>query len=158
MRRLIERRCGRLHASTSPEWIRHDDPRSCSQTGSGRIPVTQLTIPSSSGLKITVDHSGQDVIVCLSGRINIDSSPDLRDCLRAILSTEPLPRAVTVDLTSVPYIETSGIATLIEALKIAAHQQTRFHLQGLSGSVLRLFEVTGVLALFDPVGRGEKVS
>jgi anti-anti-sigma factor len=63
-----------------------------------------------------------------------------------------------VDLAGVSYIETSGIATLIEALRIAAHQQTRFHLQGLSGSVLRMFEVTGVLALFDPGGRGEKVS
>jgi anti-sigma B factor antagonist len=120
--------------------------------------MTQLAIPSSGGLRITVHHSGQDAIVRLSGRINVDSSPDLRDRLRAILSTEPLPRTVTVDLAGVPYIETSGIATLIEALRIAAHQQTRFHLQGLDGSVLRLFEVTGALTLFDRGGRGEKVS
>ena len=56
------------------------------------------------------------------------------------------------------YIETSGIATLIEALRIARHHQIGFCLQGLGGSVLRLFEVTSVLTLFDTAGRGEKVS
>jgi hypothetical protein len=47
---------------------------------------------------------------------------------------------------------------LIEALRIARHHQIRFCLQGVGGSVLRLFEVTGVLALFDLAGRGKKVS
>jgi anti-anti-sigma factor len=94
----------------------------------------------------------------LNGRIDVDSSPDLRDSMQAILSTGPLPRTVTVDLAGVPYIETSGIATLIEALRIARHHQIGFFLQGLDGSVLRLFEVTGALALFDRGGRGEEVS
>jgi anti-anti-sigma factor len=104
---------------------------------------------STSSLEITVENSGLNVRVHVSGRINVDSSPDLRDCLLAILSAEPLPRAITVDLAGVPYIETSGIATLIEALRIARHQQMTLCLQGLGGSVLRLFEVTGVLDLFE---------
>ena len=115
-------------------------------------------IPSGAGLKITVDQSRQDVIVRVSGRINVDSSPDLRNSLLAILSREPLPLTVTVNLAGVPYIETSGIATLIEALKIARHRQIAFCLQGLNDSVLRLFEVTGVLTLFEPRGYEEKVS
>jgi anti-sigma B factor antagonist len=117
--------------------------------------MTQPAIPSSGNLKITVNHSGQDAIVRPSGQIDVHSSPDLRDFLQAILSTEPLPRTVTVDLAGVPYIETSGIATLIEALRIARHHQTIFCLQGLSGSVLRLFEVTGVLTLFEADNCGE---
>ena len=119
--------------------------------------MTRTAVTSGGGLKITVDHSGEDAIVRPSGRINVDSSPDLRDLLQAILSTEPLPRSVTVDLAGVPYIETSGIATLIEALRIARHHQVRFCLQGINGSVLRLFEVTGVLPLFDRSG-GEEAS
>jgi anti-sigma B factor antagonist len=78
--------------------------------------------------------------------------------LQAILSTEPWPRAIIVDLASVPYIEASGIATLIEALRIARRHQTMFCLQRLSGSVLRLFEVTGVLTLFEGGNSGQKVS
>ena len=41
---------------------------------------------------------------------------------------------------------------------IARHRQAIFCLQGLSGSVLRLFQVTGVLALFEAGDRGQKVS
>ena len=121
------------------------------------MPVTRVAMTSSSNFEITVDQIGKDAKVSLSGRINVDSSPDLRDSLRAILSTEPLPRTVTVDLAGVSYVEASGIATLIEALRIARHHQIGFCLQGVGGSVLRLFEVTGVLALFDAGGYEEKV-
>jgi anti-sigma B factor antagonist len=117
-----------------------------------------VTITASNGLEIAVAHSVKDPCVRLTGRINVDSSPDLRDCLLAILSEEPSPQAVTVDLAGVPYIDTSGIATLIEAFRIARHHHIEFCLQGLNGPVLRLFEVTGVLTLFDPSGHGEKVS
>jgi anti-sigma B factor antagonist len=120
--------------------------------------MTQPAAPLSESLTISVNRSGNDAIVRLGGRINVDSSPDLRDLLQAILSTEPLPRTVTVNLVGVSYVETSGIATLIEALRIARHRQIGFCLHGLGGSVLRLFEVTSVLTLFDIGGRGEKDS
>ena len=38
-----------------------------------------------------------------------------------------------VDLTDVPYIDSSGLATLIEGLKIARNRQTSLCLQGLQG-------------------------
>jgi anti-sigma B factor antagonist len=122
------------------------------------MPVSRVAMTSSSNLEISVAQIGKDMKVSLSGRINVDSSPELRNCLRAILSTDPLPRTITVDLAGVSNIETSGIATLIEALRIASHQKTRLHLQGLTGSVLRLFEVAGVLTLFDLASREEEVS
>ena len=99
-------------------------------------------------IEIAVDHSGADALVRLKGRIDVDSSPDVRDRLRAVLLTNPLPHAVSVDLSGVTSIEASGIATLIESLKVARHRQIRFHLQG-HGSVLQLFESAGLLALFD---------
>ena len=120
--------------------------------------MTGIALSSSDSISITVDHRGSDTLVRLKGRIDVDSSPDLRDCLLAILSEEPSPRSIIVDLAGVPYIETSGIATLIEALRIARHHQTIFHLQGLSGSALRLFEVAGLVALFEGSNHGQKVS
>jgi anti-sigma B factor antagonist len=130
--------------------------------------VTRIAIPSSSSLKISVDQVGKDALIRLSGRVDVDSSPQLRDRLRTLLSEEALPQTLIVDLAGVSYIETSGVATLIEALRIARHHQINFRLQGLSGATLRLFEVTGVLALFEasnsgqsgstPGGSGEKVS
>jgi anti-sigma B factor antagonist len=112
---------------------------------------------STSNIEIAVDQSGEDAIVRLKGRIDVESSPDVRDRLRAILSTDPLPHAVTVDLAGVTSIEASGIATLIEALKVARHREIRFHLQG-HGSVLQLFESAGLLALFDKSSGGNGAS
>ena len=118
----------------------------------GRVPIA-----SEAGLGITVLQNDDEVLVRLNGRTTVDSSPDLRDRLSEALAVEPSPRGVTVDLTGLAHIEASGIATLIEALRIARHRQMTFCLQGLGGSALRLFEVTGVLALFDSDCK-EKVS
>jgi anti-anti-sigma factor len=112
----------------------------------------------SSHLAIAVDRSGMEVIFRLSGRIDVDSSPDIRDRLLAILSGKQSVHAVTVDLSAVNHIEASGIATLVEALKIAGPRQIRLHLQGLHGSVLRLFEVTGLLPLFETIHGGKGVA
>jgi len=112
---------------------------------------------STSNIEIAVDHSGADAIVRLKGRVDVDSSPDVRDRLRAILSSDPLPHAVTVDLSDVTSVEASGIATLIEALKVARHREIRFHLQG-HGSVFQLFESAGLLALFDKSSGGNGAS
>src|SRR5579863_8751654 len=111
---------------------------------------------STSSIEIAVDHSGADTVFRLKGRVDVDSSPEVRDRLRAILSGDPLPHEVTVDLSDVTSIEASGIATLIEALRVARHREVRFHLQG-QGPVLQLFESAGLLALFDESSGGNGV-
>jgi anti-anti-sigma factor len=112
---------------------------------------------STTNIDIVVAHSGEDTVVRLNGHIDVDSSPDVRDRLRAILTNDPLPHAVTVELSDVTSIEASGIATLIEALKVARHREIRFHLQG-HGSVFQLFESAGLLALFDKSSGGNGAS
>jgi anti-sigma B factor antagonist len=118
----------------------------------------RVLITSEGGLGITVLQQDDEVLVRLNGRTTVDSSPDLRDRLLQVLAEEPSPPTVTVDLTAVTYIEASGIATFIEALKIARHRRIRFCLRGLGGPGLRIFQVTGVLALFESSGCGQKVS
>lgn len=113
--------------------------------------MEQAITTASGVLEVTVNHGGDSTIVRVSGRIDIDSSPDLRDRLIALLHAQP-STIISVDLAQVPYIDTSGIATLIQALKIARHSKSTLCLQGLTGSVLHLFQVTGVLALFEAVG------
>ena len=87
----------------------------------------------------------------LNGRLNIDSSPTLRDRLLEVLR-EPSAKTVIVDLARASYIDSSGIATLIEGLKVARNRQIELRLQGLQGRLLHLFETTGVLALFERDG------
>ncbi len=46
-------------------------------------------------------------------------------------------------------MDCSGIATLVEALKIARRQGVILRLTGLQGRLKSLFEVTGVLSVFE---------
>lgn len=110
--------------------------------------MTRIKVNATDGLEIIEQHGDQDSVLLLRGRLNIDSSPDFRDRLLATLRAES-PKAVIVDLKDVTYIDSSGIATLIEGLKVAHKQQTTLRLQGLHDRLLHLFQVTGVLTLFE---------
>ena len=90
----------------------------------------------------------------VSGRIDIDTSPALRAYLLTILQGQRA-RVVSIDLSAVTHIDSSGVATLIEALKIARIHNAEVKLQGLDARLLRLFQSTGILSLFSgniPIG------
>lgn len=123
-------------------------PRSAQEDYLKNALFTYGTATQTEGLEITVDHDEKGNIVHLNGRVSFESSPALRDSLLAMLRG-PSPEAVVVDLTKVSYFDSSGIATLIEALKIARNCKTSLCLKGLEGRLLHLFEVTGVSALFE---------
>ena len=98
-------------------------------------------------LSIAVSAEQRGTVLTVKGWVTIDSSPVLRDRLLAILRQES-PPAVTIDLTAVPYIDTSGMATLVEGLKIARAGKTTLRLS-LHDRPRYLMEVTGLLTLFE---------
>ena len=98
--------------------------------------------------EINIVASEHGVLTSLKGRIDIDSSPAVRDHFIALLHA-PHPRTVSIDLSGVTHIDSSGVATLIEALKIARNCKTELRLQGLHGRLHHLFQATGILSLFN---------
>ncbi len=114
----------------------------------GETALTQGSIAEDEGLDISVDDAEETAIMRLKGRLIIDSSPDLRDRLLALLRRQP-PKNIIVDLTEISYMDGAGIATLLEGLKVARNRQVTFCLKGLQGRMVRLFEVTGLQAVFD---------
>src|SRR5215472_15590271 len=87
-------------------------------------------VPTTEDLQIAIDHREEGSIVRLRGRLNIDSSPALRDQLLAMLQAQS-PQSVIVDFSDVTYVDSSGIATLIEGLRMARVRQTTLCVQGL---------------------------
>ncbi|MGC1434248.1 MAG: STAS domain-containing protein, partial [Terriglobales bacterium] len=104
-------------------------------------------IVSATDLQITLDETSEGTLVRLRGHLGIDSSPAFRDRLLAVLQGQSM-ETVAVDLTEVSYLDTSGIATLVEGLKVARSRRNTLRIQGLQGRVLHLFEVTGLLDIF----------
>jgi anti-sigma B factor antagonist len=91
------------------------------------------------------------VLVSLGGSLTIDSSPELRNQLLAVLYGETL-KSLVIDLADVPYVDLSGVATLLETLRIARSRKTGLHLRGLHDRPSYLLEVTGLLSLFETSG------
>jgi anti-sigma B factor antagonist len=85
--------------------------------------------------------------VSIRGRITVNNSDEMRRKLQAALASTPAQ--VTVDLSEATYIDTSGVATLLEAVRIARGQGTRLVLAGLNGQPRYLFEVTEFDRLFE---------
>jgi len=119
--------------------------------------MTRGIITATDSLQITVRSGDEGSTVFLRGLLNIDSSPALRDQLLAMLQAQS-PRAVIVDFSDVSYVDSSGIATLIEGLKMARMRQRTLCLQGLQGRLLHLFQVTGMSTLFEKSGCGSASS
>ena len=115
-------------------------------------PLTNADIESIDKREINVVVGEGGTQVYLHGRIDIDFSPVLRNRLLVLLQA-PRPKTVCIDLSAVTHIDSSGIATLIEMLKIARGQNTELRLQGLHDRLLGLFESTGILSLFNRSSR-----
>lgn len=79
----------------------------------------------------------------VDGEINISTSPELKKQFEKQSS-----KKVVVDLGKVNYIDSSGLATLVEILKRAKTQSGTLVLSGLSDKVRSLFEITKLDKLF----------
>jgi anti-sigma B factor antagonist len=104
-------------------------------------------IINSDRLEIAAEQGAAGEILRLRGRLNIDSSPEFRD--RLLTTLRKGSREVVVDFAEVIYMDSSGLATLIEGLKVAHTCQSKLCVEGLQGRLLHLFEVTGVFSLFE---------
>jgi anti-sigma B factor antagonist len=89
--------------------------------------------------------------VALRGRITVENSGEMRRALIKALRRKPT--SMSVDLSGVPYIDTSGLATLVEAARIARKQGTRLTLGGIQDQPLYLLEISHLDRLFDRVGQ-----
>ena len=101
-------------------------------------------------MKVTVRNAENVSIIDCSGDVDLYTSTRLRDALLAQIHSEG--GSVLVNMTGVGYIDSSGIATLVEGLQLSRQTQTRFGLFGLRSnarSVLELSRLNKVFNLFE---------
>ena len=98
-------------------------------------------------MEIRVEKSGAAALIKLSGRVDISTSPDLRNAALTLYLRGGC-KNVTIDFGNVSYIDTSGLATLIEILLSAKRQIAQLTLSGLNAKSCYLLEVNGLLGFF----------
>ena len=86
-----------------------------------------------------------NLVVTLAGEIDLDRAPEVR---RLLLDSVKRRLDVLVDLSKVTYIDSSGIASLVEALQWAKRRGTDLCLIAVSPEALRVFELARLDKVF----------
>ena len=87
-------------------------------------------------------------VVSLNGEVDLDKSPDARKVILACLKKQ---KHVMVDLSAVEYIDSSGVASLVEGFQYARSNNLEFGLIGVSEaamSVLHLARLDKVFVIY----------
>lgn len=87
-------------------------------------------------------------ILDVSGNIDMSNSPAVRKALLHEIREGRAAR-VLVNLTAVAYIDSSGVASLIEGLKASRELGSRLVLFGLSNSAREVLKISRLLKLFE---------
>ena len=102
-------------------------------------------------LSIDEDEHGGTCVVRPCGDVDLAVSQDLR---RVLLARAKAGHELIVDMSGVGYIDSSGIASLIEAFQATRKQQLRFALAAVperAMRVLKLARLDRVLPVMDVV-------
>ncbi len=83
------------------------------------------------------------------GDIDLVRSPKLRAALSSAASKKP--RRLVIDLTAVQYMDSSGVATLVEAMQISRRNGTRMLITGLQPRVRSIIEIARLDTVFQIV-------
>jgi anti-sigma B factor antagonist len=78
----------------------------------------------------------------------MSNSPEVRKALLRELREKGVSRVV-LNLTGVGYIDSSGVASLVEGLKASRESGSRFILFGLNDSAREVLKISRLLKLFE---------
>jgi len=97
-------------------------------------------------MNINVTTEAQYTIVGLSGEVDLQYSPQAR---QYILSQLGKGHPVLVDLSAVDYIDSSGIASLVEGFQLAREKGLEFGLVGVSDRAMQVLELARLDRVFE---------
>ena len=97
--------------------------------------------------KVPTVTASQPITVGVTGRLTFDSSPQLRSMLLGLLR-RVAASVVVIDLSAVTYLDMSGIAILLEALKAARENSVKLRLAGVNGQAGTLAEIVHLDKIF----------
>ena len=95
--------------------------------------------------------TGARTLVLITGRVSVDSAPDLRPVLHEAIGGAP-PAGVDIDFTATRYLDTSAIATLLEAATLSATRSVPIGVIGLQDETRLVVEATELDRIFIAMG------
>jgi anti-sigma B factor antagonist len=99
-------------------------------------------------MQISTRQIGSSTIVDVVGDITLYNSPEMRKVLLDLLKVKHVARLI-VNLERVKYIDSAGIASLVEGLKLSRDLKSGFALYGLSPTARQVLELTRLIKVFE---------
>ena len=96
-------------------------------------------------MKHEIRESGGHTVVAFEGDVDLDSSPAAR---KVLLECVKLKRSIVVDMSGVSYIDSSGVASLVESLQAARKAGLGFGLAMVSESAMRVLQLARLDKVF----------
>lgn len=93
----------------------------------------------------TVEDKQGFSVVLLNGEVDLSKSPDAR---KVILNCLKKMKHVMVDLSAVDYIDSSGVASLVEGFQYARSNNLEFGLIGVSEAAMNVFRLARLDQVF----------
>ena len=97
-------------------------------------------------LAIDVEQMGDAAVVRLVGEVDLNVSPVLRARLKELTARKQ--PAIVVDMAGVPYIDSSGVATLVECLQGVSRYNGKLRLAALTQRAAGVFEISRLDTVF----------
>src|SRR5246127_5104888 len=91
-------------------------------------------------------HRDRPNVLPLKGEIDLHVSPVVTASLNAMI--EKKPERVVIDLSDVSYIDSAGLASLIQAMQKVEGYGGKFMLSGLQETVRSIFEISRLDQVF----------
>jgi anti-sigma B factor antagonist len=88
----------------------------------------------------------QTGILALEGEIDLHRSPQVKETIEPLIA-QKIPR-ILVDFSAVTYVDSSGLATMIEALQRIQSYGGKLAMFGLRDSVRAIFEIARLDQIF----------
>jgi len=99
-------------------------------------------------VEITMEKIGAGHLMRLKGNVDMNTSPDVRNGLGEVFK-QAGAKALVISLSGVRYMDSSGIATLVEAMQNCMRKGMKLRLVELSPSVRDVFELARLSSIFE---------
>ena len=98
-------------------------------------------------MKTSTERKDGAAVIHVSGEVDMSTSPDLRKVLQTEVKAKTAK--IIVDLDGVSYIDSSGLATLVECLQGVRKYNGELFLAGLKQTVKDVFEIARLDEVFE---------
>ncbi len=96
-------------------------------------------------MEIVISEKDGVNIIAIEGEVDLQTSPKLRDALLEYVSNK---KPLIVEMSGVGYIDSSGVASLVEAFQTARSKNLGFSLAALGDAPLRVLKLARLDGVF----------